>query len=171
MQFSSCLGAVSVSSNGTHTLFSLHQCGDKIKKGGSVTSYCPECSVSNFYISIKKIQSQFFLDQSAPVYKLIRMHRAKNEVEDSTRITLIAGIYPVPSVPPSISLTHMHPSIHPFIFPFFHPSICPSAHSPIYLLIHLSNYSSICTSSICPSIPSYTTDYSLVICDAKDSWT
>lgn len=106
-----------------------------------MTPYCLQCSVGIFYISIKKIQPQFFLDQSAPDYKLIRKHKAKNNVEDNTCITLKAGIYPVPSVLTSILQTHMHPSAHPFIFPSIHSlSVCPSTHLSTYPSIHPPAY-------------------------------
>ena len=105
-----------------------------------MTPYCLQCSVGIFYISIKKIQPQFFLDQSAPDYKLIRMHKAKNNVEDNTCITLIAGIYPVPSVLLSILPNTYAPICLPFnlsIYPF---SVCLSIYSSIYLSIHPPAY-------------------------------
>lgn len=96
-----------------------------------MTLYGLKYSVSIFYISIKKIQPQFFLDQSAPDYKLIRVHKAKNKVEDNTCITLIVGIYPVPSV-----LSSILPNTYAPIHPPFNLSIYPfSIYPPIHLLI------------------------------------
>lgn len=133
-----------------------------------MTLYGLKYSVSIFYISIKKIQPQFFLDQSAPDYKLIRVHKAKNKVEDNTCITLIVGIYPVPSVLSSIlpnTYAPIHPPFNLSIYPF---SVYLSTHLSTN---HLSTYPSTCISSICPSIISYTANYSVVICDAEDSRT